>query len=1623
MATNDELQEQLALTQKLNRVVESMARSISTIEASYQTQVSYIEKINSVLGQISVEKTVQEVGKLEESIKKVYETLNDVGMSSEQNLQKVIKNAGEAGTEVKTLNQSLTDNASKLKNVGDQSSSIDEISDALKDSAMSSKGLNQGLGGIITTMKDKFPAAVLVGAAALTGLWQGVKNVTSLTRSVVSFFGSIASGAASIAVSILSIPLKIFTGIVDLAASASMGMQELMQEVENVRKAFGDLRGPTSSAIREIHSDLSGFSDTGLSSWRVFGTLAERLAAIRESTEALGAVFDSTRDEWIANGGALLAFQKGLGITVDQMKVVGQRAIIDGKSMSSFLLTTTKQTLGLGQAFGISQKVIGKDMAKAFENMSKFAQLSVKEIGIASVYARKLGVELDKIVGTLDAFETFDSAAENAAKLTQSFGVQVDAFKLMEAQSPAEQIDMLRKSFREAGVDAAAFSRQQLKLLTSTTGLDEATAKQVFSLSNQGASLDDIKKKSEVAEKKQLTQAEAMNKLADSIERMVKSVGEQSGSFFDMFFKGVGRGLQSSEDFRGTIMNIKLALQQVFYVGVQLGRILPNIIPGMGEVLKGMREFFNPATFKSLAQGASSAISDFFKGNKSLPEALADIKERFSEFFAVQGPLAKKIYTGFKKMFSFAAGVVTQSIPLIADKIKDGIVLLTNFIRDPKAALAAAGSAGSSEFGFFANALLDVAKALKGAADVVWPAMKELIGVLFDKLVAHLKSDEVKNLLWSAAPVIAGMLVGPAVTRALAASLTASLATSAMDAFKNAFGRKSVADAASAGISSVMDAAAKTPKAGKAVGAASQAAAVTQAAAPGMSGKGAGWGATDAVRMGLKLVALAGALAVGGIMVATAVIAMNKILRSGGINTPSDAATPLIVMGAMVAGAVPLAFSLNMISKTGSIAGIMKGGLLASAAVGIVGLVGAGVTALLTQSGNPSQLVAAGKVMGAMTGVFLGMVPLIFGAMALGALAMGPQAIALGAAAIGMGIITTAVLAVAGASSVIITELTKLPVTPGFQQKIDAFLGVMNSIQAFTDSLVSVVKISQPSFTEIVFGGPTFVQKIGSATTMIESMIKGKDGRGGVMGIINIAKDSIMELGSRGPEVVRGAEVFGNIMGAVTGLLTAMRPPDALIEAGTGFIQQLTGAPDPFDAVMVSTTNYMKRTKGIMVGLMSEAIDVVNKLTTISIPEDQVQSAQTVGKLFNSVVTMMQGLLPPPSIMEKFVETTKRSVGLLGFESEVKKFDADGLTRFVSTMMDKMKSIIPLITNNVLSDLTRAASKIPAGQLDTIQSLGTIIGSIAGLVSGLAESTKGANVNVGNVDGGALVKVVQNVPSIATVLDQLKTTLPGLLNSLMSVVSTMPNDGEFMKSLTTTEKLFQFIGELPGLAATLAKGGSQGGTIDNDQLVQSIASMAVFLSRISVGGGAFGTSRAPLVELVSTLNLPVFDQLAGSSSKSVRVADNINKLMQGMTQTAKGTHQMVKEVGKIETGAMAMAVTAVQEMVTKANELENILSNESLNKVNVPARLKTLAKGVGLGSSGRYQIHNKDVQITINLSVSMDADDLEKTLIMRKKSIIRDRLNFATQNPSDRSADTIPDTVGPVNFPTGGGVQ
>lgn len=1564
MPSKDDLSEQLALTTKLAAQVERMAAAADKLEGSYTQQSATLTQLAQALSQLNVQGTTQNMEALAGALKKVKGGLDETSRTGEATFKKLGKKVEES---------------SKL-------------------------------------FKDKFPKAVGAATGAISGLGQGMRNIISLGKGIAGFVTGFVDGLANIAASIIAIPIKIFSGLIDMAAQGAGGSNELMKALEDLRKEFGAFYGPTNKAIIDTSKSLTGFKDTGLSAWRVFGTMAERLEYIGELAKEMGGSFSKLREEMENNGGAILAYQKGLGIAKEDMKGVTMVSVSMGKKTSATLKDMTKYSYELGEAFGLDAKLISRDMSKALNDVGHFGGATVKQLGEASTYARKLGVELKDITGTLDAFDTFDTAAENAAKLSQAMGVQVDAFEMMKAQSPAEQVDMLRKAMAKGGQDASTWNRATLKLVASTTGLDEATAKAAFSTKNQGMSLEQIQKKSAMAEKKTLTQAEAMGKLADAIERLTPAGGSMEGGFWKMFVKGIGQGIMSSHEFVGLMQKIRIALRQVFLIGVQLGKALVQIVPGFKDIGTALNKLFDPKHITGLFEGIKDAVEKFFgkpggdpkdPAKGSLPDLVLNLQRTFKHFFNLEGPGAHQLLDGVKKFMKFMSKLMHDGILLLAKGVASGARTIVDMLQG-KTQIPGVGGAIEGGVGFLTEVLGPIVKALGEAWKIMAPALWELIKELGKHFVEFLKkhSDTIAAMAKPVLGGLAAMLFGPAFGRAIVGAIAGGLAKSATGAITGGIGKllKGLVGKAS----KVEEMASEATGGGAGAPGMQKVGAVNKATSEAVQA-GKGWGVKDAVAMGLKLVAIAGALAIGGMMMAAAIVQMKKTLNDGGIKGLKDIVAPIAVLGAMVLAAIPLMFALKLAAKAGSIGDVLKGGLIISAAVGIVGLVGAGLAYVMTKAGTPAELEAAGNLMLKMSLVFLAMVPLIFASMVIGALASGPQALALAAAAIGMGVIAGAVAEMAVTVMAIVKELNKMKIDGAFQRKVDAFLGIMKAIQAFADTLVKLIGLMTPSFTEFITGtAEKFTDKVKAAQGLIKDMIGTRGGGGGIIGIVEIVMDSIKQLNIGGPGMAESAKVFSEVLTAVTETIKAMTPPDAFFEAGDSFMSHMSSGK-PFTDLATDVGYYAKVMREGMMEMLTGNRDgkgqdgvlgIIRNLSTFTLTPEQIKASEVIGSLLQGVSGIMKNIAPNPETIKAFETSVEQSAFWGAAKTKVTKLNTGAIVEVMNTMGQQFQTLIPMLTGGIIKSVVEQVKGLDPKQLEGVKIMADLLKVVVSLTQAMGDVAKGASTTTGEIKEGAIVTIINQVPSLTTMMQGLQDTIGPLMNSMKAIVKDMPNDKDFMKNLETTKTLFGFVGEIPKLASSLQGINGAGGDIGNtDPLLKSVVAMAQFLQRL-VSGGEGPAITSPMTDLIKAIESIGKLGVAGAGEKLLKITDTMGKLFQGVNTSANNFSAMQTNVARattdITTKGIETSLKAVSDMVAASNELDKILGGLNKN-IDVKARMEALAKAVGIGQKVNYQINpSRYVQLNINLQVTMDAGEVEKVMILRKNSIISERIDFAT---------------------------
>lgn len=1610
--------DQLNIAEKLVPLMEKMALASARIDRSQEMQVESMKKLADAMDTLNTKDVVADLNQVTQNVKVLVDKLNALGGATKQSMSEMSKQAGTAATSVSSLNAQLTKSTTSARSLN--SVHLDGLLDELEYSRSAVEFASSQFNKLGKYLQTKFPKHAAVTIGFLSGMQQSFQNIVAVGKSVFGFFGGLVDAIANIGGAILAIPFKMFNGLIDMANAMDAGSTELLQAIENIRREFGALGQKTPQTIMTMAKSLKGFSDTGLSAWRVFGNMAQRLEDFLKLAQEMGPMFELFTDEFSKNGGALLAWQKGLGLTGEQMSVVAQRALVAGTTMSDYLMQVQKQSLDLGKTFGISSKLISRDTVKAAADVKHFANVTVKEISQAAVYARKLGVELDKITGTLDAFETFDQAADNASKLSQAFGLNVDAFKMMEAQDPAKQIEMLRTQMAAAGQDASQFNRQQISLLASSTGLSAETARQVFALKNQGVSLENIKKKSESAEKQQLSQAQAMSKLADSIERMVQSGGGRQGGFFDRFFHGFMGGLQATKEFRTMLMNIRRGLMMVEFQGVRLGRAFANLMPGMREFLGGISDFFNPKKFKDLFAGITDELIKFFKGfasgQFSFATLMDNLKEKFFNFFDRSTGPGKRILGGFEETFRTLTKIAAGAITWVSDQVAVGITFITDLISG-KRPLALGSATGA--LGFLGPLLEPIVEALGHAWVTLKPALLELVTTVGNELWKWAKEVIAPKLLL-ASPFLATALMGPAFGKAILSGLSVTFgqmfvktATSLLQSkLPKIFGPVQQAVEAGTKVEAI---AGKADTAAKGIEITGK---ISKASDEVMNdAKKSDWGGRDAVKLGLKLVAIAGAVAIGGVAIAYAIREMQGILGTDE-KAVDRMKAPLLALAAVVVGSVPLMGALRIANKIGNPREILKGGAVVAASVGMVGLVGAGLGALLGMIA-PEKLLSAGKFMGMMSVVFLSMIPLIVASAALGALASGPQAAFLGASAVaGFAIIGVTVSAVAEISTSIIKQLNGLVLEPGYQPKIDAFLGVMKAVGAMTDTIVKLVSLMTPSFTELLSGkASSFAEKVNSSIDLMHEFIGQRGQNKGIIGLIDYIMDVVKGI-SVTSGLTEASNLFTNILSTVTGALQAMTPPPEFFEAQASFTN-LFDAYVGRKSLTTATEDYMTILGEQMKSMTKTVNDIIAKFSTTKLPEES--KVRTIGNMISTVATLIKALLPDPTVMKAFTNTMKESSWLTG-SSEVSAINVVGLTKFITAYTTQLQDLIPVLTSKVMGSMSTAAASLKDSKdIEKVSAIGSVMKVVADIIGAINNVGKGATIKVDNVAERAVLNVNASMPNVARIMVEVGEQMGQFVTNLIVATKAVPTDKEFMGHLKSAKDLFGLFGEVAKLSSSLmdvAK--TSGAPVGNtDPLIASVTMMASFLNRL-VGIDASSSQASPLLELIDGLSA-VTSVLASKHEMIGTMTKSFATEMGQITTLGKTVGKYSDEMGKMATsithGGVAEGLMAINNMIQQVNGLNNSLG--TLPNINLDAKLKTVATNVGLGGKFNYQIKNKDVVMNINLSVTMNAEDLETALILRAKSVIRERINWATENPNTTIANPLPETPGPILAPVG----
>lgn len=881
-------------------------------------QLAMLEAMSETMGNIDVDRMHENIARTSEAIDAAEQALQGFKNSSQSAMSTMSTGAGESADAIDALGDSLIQTGQNMQTIA--------------------------IGGTIFESLKK----------AANGFYDALGGITGL-------IGTIVSGIFDLGTALIAIPFGIFEELQNQAAAMPRST-EYAEAIEELRGQFGSLASNEGAAVLDMfHSLGRTLGDTDLSTRRILGNRAQQLREMTKLATTLGSTFNAVMNEGLVeNVGNVVGMQKALAITDESMQMLSRTAITTGVTVDEAMREHGNIAIQMGKAFNISSMTISRDMQVMENDMKHFGGLSKATLGEVSVYAQKLGLDVKALTNIMETFDNFDSAADAAARLNQQFGIQLDTLEMLREEDPARRAEMLRDSLNAAGVSYENLDRRSKSYLASQIGISEAEAQLLFNQENRGLSLDDIKKKSEEAEKKQLSQVEVMDHLADAIQRLVKQGAQLKGNIFDNFIDGIMQGIFNSREMRTVLQSIAQVMRIAMQAGRELGRTFMATFPGIREIFGGFRDFFNPARWRGTFREVVDAFKRFFIDVSVNPETgmqtlFNRLKKTFFDHFDDSTSAGSRLVNGFKTffktIFNILVGAVKVILPEILSAFTEGLRSINQLLKGETgpgleidqswvAIKTALGDVWTQMVEFFGN-LYDT------YGDDIWNGITSLFGTIWDRILPWFE----ENWTWVLGG-LAAFFAGPAIINALTTAVGGLFGDLLGNLVGGAGGGGGLFGSLLGGLG--LGTAGEAAAAGGQAAAAQTAVTATAETATAIN-DAAGGGGFEGLISNLAMI-LGGAEGVS--IVIDKIFEVAQKVQDSGISVTSIVVA-VGVMGAAVLGIYGIAEMLKGISDSGLTGGLITGAVAVIGAIiggGALAVITTGISALLAPDGIFDQI-------------------------------------------------------------------------------------------------------------------------------------------------------------------------------------------------------------------------------------------------------------------------------------------------------------------------------------------------------------------------------------------------------------------------------------------------------------------------------------------------------------------------------------------------------------------------------------------------------------------------------------------------------------------------------------------
>jgi len=441
---------------------------------------------------------------------------------------------------------------------------------------------------------------------------------------------------------------------------------------------------------------------------------------------------------------------------------------------------------------------------------------------------------------------------------------------------------------------------------------------------------------------------------------------------------------------------------------------------------------------------------------------------------------------------------------------------------------------------------------------------------------------------------------------------------------------------------------------------------------------------------------------------------------------------------------------------------------------------------------------------------------------------------------------------------------------------------------------------------------------------------------------------------------IKKLEAIGSVLGAVANLMTAIQPPPGLFEVMSSMAGGFFPQKVDVSAIMTSYATVMKDIMGSMMDLV---VPMIEKMMAIDLgpkPEATKKKAEAIAAVMDAV-GKMGGVLG--AMAGGVVEMNKEQQPFFGSGPTIEE-TITSYMNVVEKIMGAMKTHIPVIVKTITDAADAVGGKpeemkpkleVVSLAMKSLSDFAGALGSMSGQIPepGWFESDEDNLKEFFATTEKIVNAAIDYIPRIVNSLLGIKIANPEVAAQKMSVIS------DAMGAVANFAKVME---PLKGMTA--------------NEVYTAYGPALQGINWI-MGYESSGVGKT-VPELMTTLTA----MEVGSSSEIIPKIESLTATLKPMKDFARGFKQFMGVVKGLKTDAVTNVVDQFAHVLEEMEYMHDTLAT-GIPTIDLGGVLNAFGENMSI-STEKVTVNNKPINVTVNLSLSMDADEIAQGLSKRK---------------------------------------